>query len=108
MINPPKTPKEILQRARQVLVVHGWVKRAQQTDDGYCMLGAVDVAYMEAPAERADVLTDLALYALRAALPRGYGSVANYNDTPHTTKADVLKVIDDAIASFDKDEGSGA
>lgn len=59
----------------------------------YCALGALGVAQNGRPWG----FTDLAAQHLIKSLPKGWASVACFNDDFHTTHADVMALFDRAI-----------
>lgn len=116
MLTSEKT-LEILQRARQ-LVAAGWVKGKYATNasgrevpiDNYdavcfCLRGALvrsgqehcDTAYLRG-VKPYELARDLVNQEIAKERPASYWTAIEFNDAPWTTHADVLKVMDMAIA----------
>lgn len=91
---------DVLVRARAE-VEAGWCKSmAVDYGGNVCALGAIETAlgaskYTHTLVAHYD--TSGARLALTKALPAGYSSVPQFNDDPHTTKADVLALFSRAI-----------
>lgn len=105
-----ETTREVLEQAKQI-VLRGWCQGSYTDGQGnYCLKGAIGLA--------AGVLKDedghmgyktLDLPELRLdrdayarvveQLPEPFESIPTYNDWPETTKADVLVILDKAIAA---------
>lgn len=101
------TTKEVLIKAR-ALVEKGWTKGAGARrangasvypDDNeacrWCILGAVNAAEYHDRELRLRAITKL-----KAAIPKA--GIADFNDDPATTHADVLAAFDRAIAECEK------
>jgi hypothetical protein len=91
---------EILKGARELLSDESKWRRDIYIEEkgnvacGYCIMGATTIA-----AAGRMPLSNRADELLRDALPLQYqGSIADFNDDPKTTHADVLALLDRAIA----------
>jgi hypothetical protein len=88
------TPSQILKKAR-AKVARGWCQGAMYGDNGaVCALGAVWQA--EGPDLRDDLARE-AISAAAQALDPYFTHLADWNDAPHRTKAEVLAAFDLAI-----------
>lgn len=92
---------DILIAARKKLVKYGWVQGHYGCeDDGFCALGAI----FNASGDNASYTENTAKKYLEAVVG---GSIPNYNDNPHRTKADVLAAYDKAIKNARRRHISG-
>jgi hypothetical protein len=87
--------KQLLLRAREILIKEGWVKGALYNRNGYCALGALSEANK---ANSCFYVYQKAHEALRAQM----GNIAEFNDRKTTTKEDVLAKFCDAARSLEE------
>jgi hypothetical protein len=91
---------ETLTAAKNLLVEKGWIQGEAQTDDGFCLLGALGhVTYQDALDTPFNEDYDNAVVAVRDSLfaRRSNGIISGFNDNPETTLEDVLTLLDEAI-----------
>ena len=115
------TERQILERARQLIVEHGWAKAASATDRygtavhvyspdaaAYCITGALRRARHELtpPTKRQLDFGGMALMQtkdlLRDAVRRHegeqyFGTLADWNDDPDRVRDDITRALDAAI-----------
>lgn len=81
---------ETLKEARRLLAIH-WIQGFSNVDDGYCLSEAVWHA-----AKTLGTSNGRARNRLYEVIP---GSIVGFNDTPGRTQAEILEVVDKAIAN---------
>lgn len=90
--------RDILVGARKILEDPAkWIKGDYERNGCYCLVGALTWSAEEEPA------LDDAMARLQAEVRKRYGrshSIVMFNDAERTTHADVLSVLDLAIASI--------
>lgn len=106
-----KTPKQILQDARNLIDHVGWCKYdfvrkrydtfVESTPIAYCMIGAISTSgedhFNEAIRVALEALQQATMREVERQSIMGVVSISGFNDYPTTTKEMVLKVLDDAI-----------
>ncbi len=87
---------KVLQKAVALFDKYKWVQGEEEAFDeesgeivGFCAIGAIK--HIDGPYE------DYARIAVEASLPKGYGSIENYNDSNNRKKSEVLNVFKRAI-----------
>ena len=78
-----------LQKVRQLLVDKGWIQHRYSSEDGFCLVGAMTSM---------EVLTNVAMAGEQLLIKLAHTDLVGFNDNEYTTKADVLALIDKAIA----------
>ena len=100
------TTKEILQKARELLVTDGWCQHAYRRNDRHCTLDAIRTAInSENPSngehcQEFDAAVRPLLNALNYGLYADSGTLANWNDKENQTQEVVIATFDKAIASL--------
>lgn len=81
-----------------------WAKGDYCVGDTFCVVGALGIR-TDRRASRTDAQRE-AIFYLGAHVPKGHFRIADFNDNPTTTHADVLALFDRAIAARREDIAS--
>jgi len=104
----------VLREAKAVLERNGWhqgwfymdLPGVSYSECPVCLRGAVNVAASGDPVDSSPV-PDEVWAALMAALPEdAFGAIAGWNDEPERTQAEVLALLDAAVARLESVENS--
>jgi hypothetical protein len=88
-----QSPREVLIAARKLIEKpENWTQRKFRHGDAYCMSGALLAI------DGHSIMSSAVYAALKQAVPSSFHCLAEWNDAPERTHAEVLAAFDRAIA----------